>query len=211
MWWFIIKYLLLQVSIAFAIITLLSLLWLLPCLAVVVAACLCYHCGEKKLSHQYCIYLFYLALSVMIVSLTAKATSTTMVMASVMIYHHLFYDSNKMIVAIIYMLLLICKWTSFANESRLICKWGTYFSLYANKSIHLQMSTILPFFQSLENTWTRFVAYFLICFLRGNSKLWIYCFQILCIQNLQLPAAFVRLNFFRNRAVEFAEKVYFIE
>ena len=45
-----------------------------------------------------------------------------------------------------YMLLLICKWTSFANESRLICKWGTYFSLYANKSTHLQMSTILPFF-----------------------------------------------------------------
>jgi hypothetical protein len=39
----------------------------------------------------------------LIVTLTAKATAMTMAMATAtsMIYHHLFYDSNKTIVAII--------------------------------------------------------------------------------------------------------------
>jgi hypothetical protein len=37
-----------------------------------------------------------------IVCLTAKAIITTMAMATAMIYHCLFYDSDKMIVAIKY-------------------------------------------------------------------------------------------------------------
>ncbi len=90
------------VSIAFANKTLLSLLRSLPHWAVIVAACRQYHCGEKNVSQQYCIYLFYFALPMMIESLTAKAMATTRVMATVMIYHHLFYDSNKTIAAIVY-------------------------------------------------------------------------------------------------------------
>ncbi len=43
----------------------------------------------------------------MIVSLMEKATATTMVTATAMIYLCLFYDSNKMIVAIIYVSFLV--------------------------------------------------------------------------------------------------------
>jgi hypothetical protein len=43
----------------------------------------------------------------MIVSLMAKATATTMVMATAMIYHHLFYDSYKTIVTIVYFSFLV--------------------------------------------------------------------------------------------------------
>ncbi len=89
-------------SIAYANKTLLSLLQLLPCQAAIIAACHHYHCGEKNVSQQYCIYLFYFASSMMIASLMAKAKATTTVMAAAMIYHCLFYDSNKRIVAIIY-------------------------------------------------------------------------------------------------------------
>jgi hypothetical protein len=57
---------------------------------------------RKNVSQQYYIYLFCFALSMMIVSLMAKTMAMTMVMATGMIYHCLFHDSHKMIVAIIY-------------------------------------------------------------------------------------------------------------
>jgi hypothetical protein len=95
------KYLLLRVS--HLPTTLLSLLRLLPCWAAIIAACRCYHCGEKNISQQYYIFLFYFASAAMtIVSLTAKVMATTRATATAMIYHCLFYDSNKSIVAIIY-------------------------------------------------------------------------------------------------------------
>ncbi len=43
----------------------------------------------------------------MIVSLMANVTATMMAKAHAMIYHCLFYDSNKMIVVIIYFFLLV--------------------------------------------------------------------------------------------------------
>jgi hypothetical protein len=94
-------------SIVFANKTLLSLQRLLPHRAAIVAACLHYHCGEKNVSQQYCIYLFYCASSIMIVSLRTKAMATMMVMGTAMIYHRLFYDRDKTIVGIIFFLFLV--------------------------------------------------------------------------------------------------------
>ncbi len=94
-WGFISNYLLLRVL--HLPTTLLSLLRLLPRRAAVVTACRRYHCGVKNVSQQYYIFLFHFASAMMIVSLTANATATTMA-----IDHCLFYDSNKTIVAIIY-------------------------------------------------------------------------------------------------------------
>jgi hypothetical protein len=74
---------------------------LLPHRAAVVAACCRYHCDEKNVSQQYYIFLFYFALAMTIVSLTAKATAMTTATATAMIYHGLFYDNDKTIVAII--------------------------------------------------------------------------------------------------------------
>ncbi len=99
-WRFISNYLLLQVS--HLPTTLLSLLGSLPCRATAVAACCHYHCGEKNVSQQYYIFLFHFAFAMTMVSLTANAMAITMAMALAMIYHHLFYDSDKTIVAIIY-------------------------------------------------------------------------------------------------------------
>jgi hypothetical protein len=89
-------------SIVFPNKTLLSLLWSLPCWAAVVAACRHYHCGEKKRESTVLHIFVYFALSMMIVSLTAKAMATTRVIATAMIHHCLFYDSNERIEAIIY-------------------------------------------------------------------------------------------------------------
>ncbi len=99
-WGFISKYLMLQVL--HLPTALLLLLRSLRLWAAIVAACRHYHCGEKNVSQQYYIYLFYFALLMMIVSVMAKVMATTMVTATVMIYLCLFYDSNKTIVAIIY-------------------------------------------------------------------------------------------------------------
>jgi hypothetical protein len=99
-WGFISKYLLLQVS-HFPT-TLLLLLRLLPRWATIIAACCCYHCGGKNVCQQYYIFLFYFASVMTIVSLTAKAMATTMATATAMIYHRLFYHSNKTIVVIIH-------------------------------------------------------------------------------------------------------------
>jgi hypothetical protein len=99
-WGFISNYLLLQVS--HLPTTLLFLLRLLLHWAAVVAACRHYHCGEKNVSQQYCIFLLHFALAMMIVSLTANVMATTMATAPEMMYHCLFYDSNKTIVAIKY-------------------------------------------------------------------------------------------------------------
>jgi hypothetical protein len=99
-WGFISKYLVLQVS--HLPTTLLSLLRLLPCWATIVAACRRYHCGEKKLKSTVLHILFHFALAMTIVSLMAKATATTMATATERIHHCLIYDSNKMIVVIIY-------------------------------------------------------------------------------------------------------------
>jgi hypothetical protein len=68
---------------------------LLPRGAAVVAACRCYHCGEKKVSQQYYICFLYFALAIMIVSLTANVIVTMMATAFAMIYHCLFYDSYE--------------------------------------------------------------------------------------------------------------------
>jgi hypothetical protein len=75
---------------------------LLPCRVAIVAACRRYHCGEKNVSQQYYTFLFHFSLAMRIVSLTANAMATMMAMAQVMIYHPLFYDSNEMIVVIIF-------------------------------------------------------------------------------------------------------------
>jgi hypothetical protein len=99
-WGFISNYLLLRVS--HLPTTLLSLLWLLPCRAAVVAACRRYHYGEKNVSQQYYIFLLHFTSTMTIVSLTVNAMATTMATALAMIYHCLFYDSDKTIVAIIY-------------------------------------------------------------------------------------------------------------
>jgi hypothetical protein len=74
----------------------------LPRWAAVVAAYRRYHCGEKNISQQYYIFLLHFVSAMTIVSLTTNATVTTMAMAPAMIYHHLFYDSDKRIVVIIY-------------------------------------------------------------------------------------------------------------
>ncbi len=80
----------------------------MPRWAAIVAACRHYHYGEKNVSQQYYIYLFHFALAMMIVSLTANAMEMTMATsAQAMIYHHLFYGSNKTIVAIIYFSFLV--------------------------------------------------------------------------------------------------------
>jgi hypothetical protein len=89
-------------SIAFANKTLLSLLRSLPCQAAVATACCCYYCSEKKRKSTVLHVFIYFTLSIMIVSLTAKATAMMTVIATAMIYHLLFYDSNKTIVVIIY-------------------------------------------------------------------------------------------------------------
>jgi hypothetical protein len=104
-WGFIPNYLLLEEL--HLPITLLSLVRLLPCWATVVAACRRNRCGGKKLSQQYYIFLLHFASVMTIVSLTANAIATMMAMAPVMIYHCLFYDRFKMIVAIIYFSFLI--------------------------------------------------------------------------------------------------------
>ncbi len=57
---------------------------------------------EKNVSQQNYIILFHFALAMMIVSLTVKVMATTMATATAMIYHQLFNDSNKRIVAKIY-------------------------------------------------------------------------------------------------------------
>ncbi len=100
MWRFISKYFLLRLL--HLPTTLLSLLQSLPCQAAIVADCRHYHCGEENVSQQYYIFLFHFALAMKIVSLMAKATATRMATATAMIYHCLFDDSDKMIVAIIY-------------------------------------------------------------------------------------------------------------
>jgi hypothetical protein len=82
-WGFISNYLLLRVS--HLPTTLLSLLWSLPCPATVIAACCCYHCGEKNVSQQYYIFLFHFALAMTIVSLTANAAAMTMATTPAMI------------------------------------------------------------------------------------------------------------------------------
>ncbi len=97
-WGFISNYLLLQVLHLQT--TLLSLLWTMPLWAAVVATCCHYHCGEKNVSQQYYIFLFHFALAVTIVSLMANAMATTMATAQAIIYHCLFYDSNKTILVI---------------------------------------------------------------------------------------------------------------
>jgi hypothetical protein len=99
-WGFISNYLLLRVP--YLPTTLLSLLWLLPWRAAVVAAYCHNHRGEKNVSQQCYIFLLHFASAMTIVSLTTNATATTMATAPAMIYHCLFYDSNKTIVAIIY-------------------------------------------------------------------------------------------------------------
>jgi hypothetical protein len=99
-WGFISKYLLLRVS--HLPTTLLSLLWTLPRWAAILTACHHYHCGDKNVSQDYYIFLFYFALAMMIVSLMAEAMATAMATAPALIYYRLFYDSNKTIVAIIY-------------------------------------------------------------------------------------------------------------
>ncbi len=98
-WGFISNYLLLRVS--HLPTTLLSLLRTLPCQAAIVAACRHYDCGEKNVNQQYYIFLFHFASAMMIVSMTANATATTMATAQAMIYHLLFHDSNKTKVAIV--------------------------------------------------------------------------------------------------------------
>jgi hypothetical protein len=99
--------------------TLLLLLRSLPCQATVVAAYRRYHCGEKNVSQQYYIFLFHFASAMTIVSLTTNAMATRMAMAPAIIYHCLFYDSNKMIVAIIYIFFYLMKMVrEFVNDER---------------------------------------------------------------------------------------------
>jgi hypothetical protein len=99
-WGFISNYLLLQVL--HLPTTLLLLLQPLPCWAAIVAAYRCYNCGEKNVSQQYYIFFLLFVLAMTIVSLTTNARVTMMATAQAMIYHHLFYDRDKMIVAFIY-------------------------------------------------------------------------------------------------------------
>ncbi len=82
--------------------TLLSLLGLLPHRAAVVAACRCYHCGEKNPSQQYYIFLLHFASAMTIVNLTANVIATMMATALAIISHCMFYDSYKTILAIIF-------------------------------------------------------------------------------------------------------------
>jgi hypothetical protein len=91
-WGLISNYLLLQVL--HLPTTLLSLLRSLPRRAAIVAAYRHYHCGEKKVSQQNYIILLHFVSAMMIVSLTMNATVMTMATPE-MIYHCLFYDSNK--------------------------------------------------------------------------------------------------------------------
>ncbi len=104
-WGFISNYLLLRVSHLQT--TLLSLLRLLPCWAAATAACCHYHCGVKNVSQQYYIFSFHFTLVMIIVSLTLNATARTIATAQAIIYHCLFYDSNKTIVVIYIFLFLV--------------------------------------------------------------------------------------------------------
>jgi hypothetical protein len=111
-WGFISNYLLLQVL--HLPTTLLSLLRSLPSQASIVSACRHYHCGEKNVSQQYYIFLFHFASAMMKVSLTANVMATMMATAQAMIYHCLFYDSNKRIVVIIYF--SVFSWWNLVRE-----------------------------------------------------------------------------------------------
>jgi hypothetical protein len=82
-WEFISNYLLLQEL--HLPTTLLLLLRSLPHRATIVAACPCYHFGEKNVSQQYYIFLLHLALAMRIVSLMANAIATMMATAPEMI------------------------------------------------------------------------------------------------------------------------------
>ncbi len=57
---------------------------------------------KKNVSQHYYIFLLHFALAMTIVSLTTNAMAMTMATAPAMIYHHLFYDSDKTIVAIFF-------------------------------------------------------------------------------------------------------------
>ncbi len=105
MWGFISNYILLQVS--HLPTTLLSLLQLLLCWAAIVAAYRHYHCGGKNGSQQYCIFFLLFVLGMTIVSLTTNVRLTMMASAPAMIYHCLFYDRDKTIVAIKYFSFLV--------------------------------------------------------------------------------------------------------
>jgi hypothetical protein len=97
-WGFISNYLLLRVSRLPT--TLLSLLWSLLRQAVLLLLTAITIMVKKNVSQQYYIFLLHFVLGMTIVSLMANATATTIATVPAMIYHCLFHDSNKTIVAI---------------------------------------------------------------------------------------------------------------
>ncbi len=66
------------------------------------AACRHYHCGENRRKSTMLPFLFHFASAMMMVRATAKAMTLMMATMTAMIYHHLLYDSNVTMVAIIY-------------------------------------------------------------------------------------------------------------